>query len=367
MLTTDFDSLRLPRATTRHRAARRLWREWCFLRSALAHFRGRILLLVVLLLGGALLFRVCEPEKQHSFTRAVYCTWALVFGEPPEEFPTSPVLQALFFLVPLIGLVVIIEAIVDFALMLRDRRRNERSWCKVMAAALTNHIIVVGLGKLGYRIFRLLQRLGEPVVVIERNAGNQFLEELRREGTPLIIGDARREALLVEANAARAKSIILATNDDLANLETALDARQINPQIRVVLRLFDQNMADKIRAGFNMQIAMSQSAISAPTFVMAALEGSIVASMIVGDELIITQRWFVHRGGPLCGKTVAAVMSEFGVVVLERWPRGGTTALMPPPDTRLDDGDKLLVQGTFERLSRLRQQTPALHAQAQLD
>ncbi|MEW6250338.1 MAG: NAD(P)-binding protein, partial [Planctomycetota bacterium] len=260
----------------RSRSPARMWREWCFLRAVWRSFRINFLLLGGLLLGGALLFRWLEPERRHSLPKALYCTWALIFGEAPEEFPAAPVLQALFFLVPLIGLVVILEGLVDFALMLRDRQRNERSWCRIMSAAYSNHIVLVGLGKLGYRVFRMLRQLGEAVVVIEVNASNQFLEDIRRAGAPLFVGDARREALLADANAGQARAIVLATNKDLVNLEVALDARRLNPQIRVVLRMFDQNMADKICAGFGIQTAMSQSALSAPAFVLAALGDEIV-------------------------------------------------------------------------------------------
>src|SRR5690606_14406489 len=107
-------------------------------------------------------------------------------------------------------------------LMIRDRKRNEREWCRAMCEALRDHVILVGLGRLGFRTYTLLRRLGVPVVVIERDASNQFLEDVRRDGTPLLIGDARREILLNDANARRARSIILATTDDLANLECAL-------------------------------------------------------------------------------------------------------------------------------------------------
>ena len=349
-----------------HPTGSRLWREWCFAKVAFRHVRWRLLLLVAILLSGGLLFQRFEPERQHSLPRATYYTWSLIFGQPPEDYPVSPVLQVLFFIVPVLGLLIILEGLVDFALVLRDRRRNERNWCRVMAASLSNHVVLVGLGKLGYRSFRLLRRLSEAVVVIERDPENQFLEEVRRDGAPLLIGDARREALLADAHVARARSIILASDDDLANLEIALDARKLNPAIRVVLRMFDQNMADKIRDGFNIHIAMSQSAISAPAFVMAALERSIVNSLVINDQLVVMQRWFVHRDGPLCGKTVADVMVEFGVGIVERQARGESPRLMPPPDAGLQDGDRLLVQGTFEVLSGLRQKTTDLTASVPL-
>jgi voltage-gated potassium channel len=345
-----------------HALGRRVWREWCFLRAAFRSFRINLLLLGGLLMTGAILFRLLEPEKRHPFGRAVYYTWSLLFGEPPESFPSSAVLQALFFVVPLLGLAVILEGLVDFALILRDRRRNERSWCKIMAASLSNHIILVGLGKLGFRTYRLLRQLGEDVVVIERNPDNQFLEDIRRDGSPLFVGDARREAFLEDAHAATAKSIILATNHDMVNLEAALDARHINPDIRVVLRMFDQNMADKIRDGFNIQVAMSQSALSAPAFVTAAVDGSTVNSLLVGDQLLVIERCVVQARGALCGKSIARIMAEYGVGVLELRQPGAEPRLIPPPDTRLEAADVLLVQGTFAALSAFRKIVSSVEA-----
>lgn len=348
-------SLFQPSLRRQHPLRSRWRREWCFVRAAAKHLRNRVLLMMVILLGGGLAFKYLEPEKGHSLQKATYYTWSLVFGEPPEEFPESPFLQALFFLVPVLGLTVIIEGIVDLSLMLRDRRRYERSWCIMMAESLSRHIVLVGLGKLGFKTYRVLHQLGEPIVVIERNPESQFLEEVRRDGTPVLVGDARREALLNDANIARAKSVILATDDDLANLEIALDARKLAPDIRVVLRMFDQNMADKIREGFGLHIAMSQSAISAPAFAVAAIESSIVGSFIVGDQLIVMQRWEVREGGRLANKSVGQVIGDHGISVIEHRPGGRSPArLFPPPATMLNPGDELLIQAPFHTIDTLR-------------
>jgi voltage-gated potassium channel len=175
---SELDGLRLSRPP-KPAWLQRLWREWCFARVVWAAFKVRLGLIVLILLLGAVLFRVLEPEKQHTYARGLYYTWSLVFGEPPEEFPANPILQLLFFLMPVLGLLVILEGIVEFALILRDRQRNEHSWCKIMAAALKDHVVLIGLGKLGYRSYRWLRTLGAPCVVIESNSENQFLEELR--------------------------------------------------------------------------------------------------------------------------------------------------------------------------------------------
>lgn len=314
--------------------------------------------MAAILLGGGFAFIHLEPEKNHTLPRATYYAWSLVFGEAPEEFPESPWLQAVFFLMPVLGLTVIIEGIVDLAVLVGDRRRFERNWCATMASSLTNHIILVGLGKLGYRTYRLLHQLGEPVVVIERNTECQFIDTVRRNGTPLLIGDARRAALLQDANIRDAKSILLAADDDLANLEIALDARKLVPDIRVVLRMFDQNMADKIREGFNIHVAMSQSAISAPAFAVAAIESSIVGSFVIGDQLIVMQRWEVSEVGPFAGLTVGQIMADHHINVTQHMPAGGLPIrLFPPPDTLINPDDRLLIQAPYETIQALKTQS----------
>ena len=332
----------------------RAWAEWWFIRVCLRHFRLRFVFMVALLLVGAVLFRTYEPEQQHSFPRAAFYTFSLIFGETPEDFPKSPVLQVLFFAVPILGLTVIVEGIIDFSLILRDRRRFERNWCRMLASTFKDHVVVVGLGRLGFRTFMLLRRMGVPVVVIERDPNNQFLEEVRRDGTPVLIGDARRESMLEEANVRDARSIVLATDDDMANLECGLDARKISNEIRVVMRMFDQNVADKIRDGFQIHLAMSQSAISAPTFATSALSPATVNSFIVGDDMVTMQRWLVRKGDPFCDQTVAQVMGAHRVVIVEHQAKGDQKDICPPPDTRLNAGDGLMIQGRLEVLAELR-------------
>ncbi len=342
---------------SRHGAGSRLWAEWCFIKVCLRHFRLRLLLMMAILFAGAALFMKLEPVQNHSLAEATYYTFSLIFGEPPEEFPESRILQALFFIVPILGLTVIIEGIIDFALILRDRRRFEKGWCHMLAKSFKDHIVLIGFGRLGYRTWVILRRMGEAVVVIERNPENQFLEEVRRDGTPLLIGDARREAFLEDANIRQAKSIVLASDDDMANLETALDARKMNPKIRVVLRMFDQNMADKVKSGFNIELAVSPSAVSAPTFATCALTPATVNSFIVGDQLVAMQRWLVREAGPLVHKTVSEVMSDHRVMVVEHRRGNDQPAVCPDPDLQLEPGDGLILQGPVNTLDRLRQQT----------
>lgn len=338
----------------RRRIGSRLWAEWCFVRVCYRHFRVRFLLMLIVLLGGAFLFRALEPDKEHSFLRAMHMTFLLIWGEAIDDFPDALPLQILLFAIPVLGITLIIEGILDFALTLRDRQRFERSWCTMLAASFRRHVVVVGLGRLGYRTFLTLRRLGEPVVVIERDPNNQFLEDVRRDGSPVFIGDARREALLIDANVRAARSVVIATNDDLANLEIALDARKLHPDVHIVLRLFDQNMADKVRGGFSIPMAMSQSAISAPTFATSALLPDTVNSVIVDGELIAMLAHEVASGDAVEGMTVDAVRREFGIGVVRVARGDDPPRLMPEHSLTLRAGDTCLLQGPIPALERLR-------------
>jgi len=342
-----------PLVRSRHWYETWVWREWCFLRAVGRRFKWRLALFGFVLLGGGAAFHLLERRQPVSLAEGIFFTWSLLFGEPPEKFPDTFLLQTLFFVIPVIGLTVIIEGILHFSHLVRERKENERGWSSIMASSLREHIVLVGLGRLGWRVFKLLRSLGEAVVVIEADERNQFLEDVRRDGSPLFVGDARRETLLDDANITQARCIIMASDSDLANLEIALDARRVAPNIRVVLRLFDQNLANKIRDGLDIHLAMSQSALSAPAFTVAALDPSIVNSFVHDGCLVVARRVDVSETLELCHKTIAEVMQSHHVGVLEHRRGSAPCQLYPEPSVALEPGDQVLLQGRFQDVEAL--------------
>lgn len=347
-----YDNLRLETAP-QSRWRDRLWREACFARAVLRQRGVSLLVFAALLAVGTILFLVLEAEKQHEPVRALHFTFGLVFGQTPPEFPRAWPLRVLYFAAPLLGLTVLIEAVVEVSRMIRDRRLNEQEWSLIMASSMKDHVILVGLGRVGIRTFHMLRKLGAQVVVLERRDTAAFLDDVRRDGSPVVVGDARSEALLEEVGVRDARSIVISTDDDLANLEIALDARKLNPRIRVVMRMFDPNMAEKVREGFNIKTVMSVAALAAPTFALAALERGIVDSTIVDDFLVVTKRVQARAGDALCGRTVAEILRQHHVGVTELRSSDGARVLFPPPEAAIRAGDEVLVQGEYDALERL--------------
>ncbi len=120
----------------------------------------------------------------------------------------------------------------------------------------------------------MLEELNEqhvPVVCIEKSPSGSVMARARALKVPVFERDMRDDDALIHAGVERAKLIIIATNDDLANLEVALDARRLNPKIKTAMRQFDQAIAAKLQQSFDVGYAFSSAAVAAPIVAAKAL------------------------------------------------------------------------------------------------
>jgi Trk K+ transport system NAD-binding subunit len=158
------------------------------------------------------------------------------------------------------------------------------------AEARTGHYIVCGLGVIGYRVVELLHQLGETVVVITEGAREEWKENAKAAGIEIIFGDAREASLMAQAGLGKARSLIAATDKDLVNIEIALDAKRERPDLPVVVRLFDQNLARHLESSFDVRRALGMSTLAAPAFAAAALGEDVIASFTAAGEPFVIGR-----------------------------------------------------------------------------
>ncbi len=219
---------------------------------------------------------------------------------------------------------------------------------------MRNHVVLCGLGHVGIRVLEQLRKLGEEVVVIDRADDPRFLDEAKLMGVPVITGDVRQPSTLERANVKEARSIIAATGDDLVNLEVALNARAARPDIRVVVRMFDANLAGKVASGFGIKTTFSTSALAAPAFALAAVNPDVTGSFYVGDDLMLIMRSAVVAGSGLDGMTVGALEGRGGLSVLCYEAPSGGRQLHPADGQRLEAGGVLTVSGSAEACEAVR-------------
>jgi hypothetical protein len=242
-----------------------------YVRVVSARFRVTLVALATLVLVGAVLYAVTPHAALGGHTprsyQAIYAAWMALIGEPVWSPPETWYLALVCGTYPLFGFVLVGEGIVRLSLLLASREQGEKEWMKVMASTYRDHVILCGLGHLGSRILQQLLKSNVHVVALEKNPEARFLAEAKATGIPVLVRDAKEDQALVDAGIAHARAIIIATNDDTANLEVALDARRMSPQIRIIMRMFDQQLASKVKDAIGIDEAFSSAALAAPIVV----------------------------------------------------------------------------------------------------
>ncbi|MGI9667993.1 MAG: NAD-binding protein [Acidimicrobiia bacterium] len=248
----------------------------------------------------------------------------------------------------LVILAVVMATTMDF--ILRHRlpmlytRRSKR---------MNNHVILCGLGQVGYRVLLELQRFDTEVTVVEPRSDGPFIALATDMGIPILFDDARNPDVLVKAGLDRARAVVACTDDDLTNVEIAIDAREIRPDIRVVLRMFDQRLAGKIVASFDIELAFSASALAAPAFAAAAVDPSVRDTFYVAEMLYVHSSFFVPEGSTLCSQTVWDLWGKYDVNTIGFTDMGENISRNPGPGTSIPDRTTIAVVGPYEQIQRL--------------
>jgi Trk K+ transport system NAD-binding subunit len=217
------------------------------------------------------------------------------------------------------------------------------------------HVVVCGLGNVGYRCVEELVAIGERVVAIDRNNDNPFIATTRRTGVPTFVGDAAIPEVLRQARADTAKAVIAATSSELANLEIALLVRELNPQQRVVVRLSDPQFADAVRGTADIRYAASIPALAAPAFA-AALFGDRVQTLITaaGRTLVVVEFAVQEDDACLNGHALRAAAVDYRFLPVSL--NGCDPAEVA--DRRLKGGDRLTAVAELADLERLQRREP---------
>ncbi|MEZ4545271.1 MAG: TrkA family potassium uptake protein [Cyanobacteriota/Melainabacteria group bacterium] len=281
------------------------------------------------------------PPHHHSFLGVAYDTLLLTFFEQPIPFVDDLRLIPVFF---------------GFAHSRASGHRRRcgqarqsggsyqfsQEWQKLVAASYQNHVIICGLGNVGKRVAEQLLKFEEEIVCIETREDSKFIAEMTRLRVPVLIADATRASVLEEANIKQAKALMALTDKDLNNLETALTARELNPEIRIVMRMFDQSLADKVKNSLGIECVYSASALAAPVFAQSVVSENLLSSFQFGSTLVNAYQIVIDEDSRFAGMKIDDVRKEYEITVLMH-DRQGSVDWNPPTDIILTLGDKLLI------------------------
>jgi len=211
-------------------------------------------------------------------------------------------------------------------------------------------IIVSGLGRTGYKIYQLLKQQGALVV------GLSDRPLVIQEDDRIIIGDLRSPQVLLEAGIKEANTIVLASNDDALNIAIVTQAKTLNPKIRIVNRLYNQTLGQRLDYTVTDHLTMSVARLAAPIFAFSAL-----GSKTIGHLRLFEQTWSLHE------EIIDLNHSWYGVSLAQLWdnreqmliyylPKQGEMDLVTgvKKGQKLEIGDHLIVahKTKFKRKSR---------------
>jgi Trk K+ transport system NAD-binding subunit len=282
---------------------------------------------------------------------AIYLVLSLAYLQSLGDFPAVWYLELFYFIMPVIGIIILAQGLTEFGVMLFNRRARNREWEMAVASTFHDHIILIGLGHLGFRVMRELHKMDQEVVVIELKPEDGLVVGAHRLDVPVIAADGTREATLEAAGIREARAILLCTQNDSLNLQMAVKARSLNPQIDVVVRIFDDDFARALEEQFGFR-AMSATGMAAPAFAAAAAGVDITRPITVEGQSLSLARLAVTPRSDLIGQTVSEVEQGYDVsIVLLR--NSGAPDMHPAGDRKLAAGDVVALIGGPEQINRL--------------
>ncbi|EGI76956.1 YbaL family putative K(+) efflux transporter [Hylemonella gracilis] len=110
---------------------------------------------------------------------------------------------------------------------------------------LSKQVVLVGYGRVGRRIARSLSEHHIPYVVAEEN--RELVDSLRKQGVPAVSGDAQTPEVLIQAHVTRAAMLVIAIPDAVNVRQMVEIARQLNPDIHIVLRTHNEEEAELLQ------------------------------------------------------------------------------------------------------------------------
>ena len=231
---------------------------------------------------------------------------------------------------------------------------------------MADHVIVVGLGKVGTRVALRLHDLGHRVVCVDLNERAFGVESMRRRRIPVVIGPSDEARTLRRARIGDCRSLVCVTSRDTVNLETAMSARRFRDKLRIVLRLFDDDLAAEVETGVvgGDVVSRSVSYLAAPEFAVAMLEHQVQQTIPVGRHVLLIAEVPVEAGSELAGRPLDDVheAGQARVIALRHHDVGGVD-WAPGPGYPLAEQDRVIVLATRAGLGRvLARSTPPAEA-----
>ena len=247
-------------------------------------------------------------------------------------------------------------------------------------AGLDDHVIIVGYGLNGRNLARVLKAAGIRFVVLEQNG--QAVRRARLDGEPVYFGDGTRREVLERVGIERARVIVLAIASPGDERRGVAMARQLNPNVRIVVRTRYVAAMEELRDGGADEIVPEEFETSIEIFARVLRLYGIPRNVIEREVTAVRGEGYeTFRGTELPDLRLdalrhlgvhtvldtmqvepsALVVGENPVTLGLRRETGATVIAVvrdkvvhftPTPDFRFEPGDTVVIAGDRESRDR---------------
>lgn len=326
--------------------ARRRWLNQ--LRYLVRHDLIRLLLVMLIIIAAVCVMMVLIGN---SWGTAVYETLLDSAGAAQPEPGREPLFKILQLGVVFTGLAM---TPVITALVVGGVLRAQLSEYSIDPSRMENHVVVAGLGNVGMRVVEQLRDLGVPVVGLDYDENARGIALARSLGVPVVIGQATWEDTLRAVGVPKARALVLLTSSDAVNLEAAMLGQSYRDDLRVVLRVSDDDLADRVQRSLGKAVVRSVFQLAADGFAAAVVERRVIATLTINQATLLVAEVPVEPGSALIGLRIADLGSAEHTRVIAVQPAvGDTLEWQPAAQTVLAAGNQLVVVATRLGLEEL--------------
>ncbi|MBI4597816.1 MAG: NAD-binding protein [Candidatus Omnitrophica bacterium] len=320
--------------------------------------RSALVLLFAAVLIGTIGYRLIEGWNTLDALYMTVITLATVgYG---ETHPLSPAGRVFTIFLIMLGVGVLTFGVTAATAFVVEGTLTNLIGRRKMEAAirkLSDHIILCGVGETGRHIAEEFLKSGVPFLIIDKDP--ERIKAMEKLGPILSIqGDPTQDETLIQAEVKEAKGLICALPEDRDNVFVVLTARALNPRLRIVSKVIEQESRMKLsKAGAD--VAVSPNFIGAMRLASEMVRPTVVSfldtMLRANNGTVRVEEVLLPAGSKLAGRRLkeAGVYEQTGLLPIAI-SKDGTFEINPSPEWPLREGNGLIVCCTPEQLAKLR-------------
>jgi voltage-gated potassium channel len=224
---------------------------------------------------------------------------------------------------------------------------------------MKDHIIVCGYGRNGRKACEELYKTQKPFILIEMNE-QLLVNQPEVKNYQVVIGDATRDEILIDAGIHKASSLITTLPNDAENVFITLTAKELAPDLNVIARASKEQSERKLlRAGANKVVM--PDAVGGTHMAQLITKPYVIEflGLLTGEthhHLILEEVIYDSLKKEYRDKSVKDldIRKRTGVTVVGfKDPRNGFM-FNPAPETKIIEGDVLIISGTEDNIQKFK-------------